>query len=255
VAALFKPDCGDSPETHQVSRLAVIPLDNQQDYFQNKYLFGGSMKKFVFVCALAMIAGACSQKPAGNAQSTTAAAPKPAASTTTVSTTTKTEKKAPSTNPVPADWIRMHDDAKGYEFMVPQGTKDAQDTKDGVDVYIATVPAPYDIGAMVVAFKDKTLSKEELLQRAQNVLKAFGAKEIKLEPAKELSDDYSLVTYTCTGEDGTASKGKILVATDVTDNYIMFVDALANKFDANEKTINEIWGSFGMYSGGSSGNS
>ena len=213
------------------------------------------MKKFVFLCALALIAGGCSQKPAANTPSTTAATPKPAASTTTASTTTKTEKKAPSTNPVPADWVRLYDDVKGYEFMVPQGTKDAQDTKDGVDVYLATVPAPYDIGAMVVAFKDKTLSKEDLLERAQNVLKTFGAKDIKLEPAKELSDDYSLVTFTCTGKDGNADKGKILVATDVTDNYIMFLDAVASKFDANEKTIDEIWGSFAMYSGGSSGNS
>jgi hypothetical protein len=29
----------------------------------------------------------------------------------------------------------------------------------------------------------------------------------------------------------------------------------ADKFSANEKTIDEIWGSFGMSSGGSSGNS
>ena len=49
----------------------------------------------------------------------------------------------------------MHDDAKGYEFQVPQGTKDAQDTKDGVDVYMANVPAPYDIGVMVAAMRQR----------------------------------------------------------------------------------------------------
>jgi hypothetical protein len=149
----------------------------------------------------------------------------------------------------------MHNDAKGYEFQVPQGTKDSQDTKDGVDVYIASVPAPYEIGVMVVAFKDKTVSKEDLLKRAENVLKAFGEKDIKMEPAKELSDDYSLVTFTSTGDDGKPGKGKILVATDVTDNYIMLVGGDADKFASNEKTIDEIWGSFGMYSGGYSGNS
>jgi hypothetical protein len=215
------------------------------------------MKKFVFVlCALALVAGGCSQKPAANTPST-AATPKPAASTSTTTTgsSAKTEKKAPSTNPVPADWVRMHDDAKGYEFMVPQGTKDAQDNKDGVDVYMASVPSPYDIGVMVVAFKDKTLSKEDLLQRAENVLKAFGEKDIKFEPAKELSDDYNLIAFTSTADDGKPGKGKILVATDVTDNYIMFVGGDADKFAANEKTIDEIWGSFGMYSGGFSGNS
>jgi hypothetical protein len=219
------------------------------------------MKKFVFVMggALALAAAGCGggTKPAANTPATSSPA-KPAASTSTSSTASaspKVEKKAPSTNPVPADWIRMHDDAKGYEFMVPQGTKDAQDTKDGVDVYMANVPAPYEIGVMVVAFKDKTVSKEDLLKRAENVLKAFGEKDIKMDATKELSDDYSLVTFTSTGSDGKPGKGKILVATDVTDNYIMFVGGDADKFAANEKTIDEIWGSFGMYSGGFSGNS
>ena len=213
------------------------------------------MKKVLFLLsALALFISGCSQKPATNSPAT-AATPKPATSTSTASASPKAEKKAPSTNPVPGDWVRMHDDAKGYEFMVPQGTKDAQDTKDGVDVYMANVPAPYEIGVMVVAFKDKTLSKEDLLKRAENVLKAFGEKDIKMEPAKELSDDYSLVTFTSTGSDGKPGKGKVLVATDVTDNYIMFVGGDADKFASNEKTIDEIWGSFGMYSGGSSGNS
>src|SRR6266702_6138335 len=135
------------------------------------------MKRIVFcVSLIALVAAGCSQKPAANTASTPT--PKPAAAA-------KTEKKAPSTNPVPADWIRMHDDAKGYEFQVPQGTKDAQDTKDGVDVYMANVPAPYDIGVMVVAFKDKTLSKEDLIKKAEDILKAFEEKDIKIEPAKE----------------------------------------------------------------------
>jgi hypothetical protein len=212
------------------------------------------MKKYLFLlCALALVAAGCGSKPAANTPANTA---KPSASTATSSASPKkVEKKAPSANPVPADWIRMHDDVKGYEFMVPQGTKDAQETKDGVDVYMANVPAPYDIGVMVVAFKDKDASKEDLLKRAENVLKAFGEKDIKMEPAKELNGDYSLVTFTSTGSDGKAGKGKILVATDVTDNYILFVGGDAEKFAANEKTIDEIWGSFGMYSGGYSGNS
>jgi hypothetical protein len=208
------------------------------------------MKRLVFFVSLvALVAAGCSQKPATNTASSPT--PKPAAS----AAAKKTEKKAPSTNPVPADWIRMHDDAKGYEFQVPQGTKDAQETKDGVDVYMANVPAPYDIGVMVVAFKDKTLSKEDLIKKAEDILKAFEEKDIKIEPAKELSDDYSLCTFTSTGKDGKPGKGKILVATDVTDNYIMFVGGDADKFGSNEKTIDEIWGSFGMYSGGFSGNS
>jgi hypothetical protein len=212
------------------------------------------MKKILFLLtAAALTTGACAQKPAGDTAASST--PKPAASVSTASASPKNEKKAPSTNPIPADWIRMHDDTKGYEFQVPQGTKDAQENKDGVDVYMASVPAPYDIGVMVVAFKDKTLSKEDLLKRAENILKAFNEKDIKIDPAKELSDDYSIAAFTSTGDDGKAGKGKILVATDVTDNYIMIVGGDADKFGANEKTIDEIWGSFGMYSGGFSGNS
>jgi hypothetical protein len=210
------------------------------------------MKKMLFLLtAVAVFALACSKPATAPAPNTAASTPKPA----TAAASPKATKKAPATNPVPGDWIRMHDDAKGYEFMVPQGTKDAQETKDGVDVYMANVPAPYDIGVMVVAFKDKTLGKEDLQQRAENILKAFGEKDIKMEPAKELSDDYSVITFTSTGSDGKSGKGKILVATDVTDNYIMIVGGDAEKFASNEKTIDEIWGSFGMYSGGYSGNS
>ena len=209
------------------------------------------MKKFLFVLsAIALIASGCGQKPAANTANT--ATPKPSAA---ASPKAAAAKKAPATNPVPADWIRMYDDAKGYEFMVPKGTEHKSETVDGVDVYMASVPAPYEIGVMVVAFKDKTLTKDDLLKRAENILKSLDEKDIKIEPAKELSDDYSLATFTSTGKDGKAGKGKILVATDVTDNYIMLVGGDADKFEANEKTIDEIWGSFGMYSGGYSGNS
>lgn len=209
------------------------------------------MKKLLFVLsAIALIASGCGQKPAANTANT--ATPKPSMA---ASPKAAAAKKAPATNPVPADWIRMYDDAKGYEFMVPKGTEHKSETVEGVDVYMASVPAPYEIGVMVVAFKDKTLSKDDLLKRAENILKSLEEKDIKIEEAKELSDDYSLATFTSTGKDGKPGKGKILVATDVTDNYILLVGGDADKFASNEKTIDEIWGSFGMYSGGSTGNS
>jgi hypothetical protein len=213
------------------------------------------MKRILFLLsAVAMVAGGCGQKTATN----TATAPTPATSSSPAANAPKpsaASKKPPATNPVPADWIRMYDDIKGYEFMVPQGTQHQSQTADGVDVYMASVPAPYDIGVMVVAFKDKTLTKDDLVKRAENILKAFEEKDIKIDALKELNDDYSVCTFTSTGKDGKPGKGKILVATDVTDNYIMLVGGDADKFGANEKTIDEIWGSFGMYSGGSSGNS
>ena len=211
------------------------------------------MKKFLFLLsAFALVAGGCSQKPAAN---TAPASSSPATKTSPAAGAPKTEKKAPATNPVPADWVRMYDDVKGYEFMVPQGTEHKSQTVEGVDVYMASVPKPYELGVMVVAFKDKTLTKDDLLKRAENILKSLGDKDIKIDAPKELNDDYSLAAYTATGEDGKAEKGKILVATDVSDNYIMLVAGDGANFASNEKTIDEIWGSFGMYSGGSSGNS
>lgn len=211
------------------------------------------MKKFLLLTVgLALVAAGCAQKPAAN---TAKPAASPAASSSPkVAAAKKDEKKAPSTTPVPADWVRMYDDAKGYEFYVPQGTKDQSQTVDGVDVYLAAVPAPYDIGVMVVAFKDKTLTKDDLLQRAENILKGFEEKDIKIDPPKQLSEDYSLVTFTSTDKAGKPGKGKILVGTDVTDNYIMIVGGELDKYAASEKTIDEIWGSFSMYSGGASGN-
>ena len=211
------------------------------------------MKKILFfIGALALTASGCGQSAPTNTSSSSS--PKPGGSPAASAPKAK-EKKAPATNPVPADWIRMYDDAKGYEFMVPQGTEHKSQTVEGADVYLANVPAPYDIGIIVVAFKDKTLTKDDLLKRAENILKGLGEKDIKIGEPKELSDDYSLASISSVDEKGKATKGKVLVGTDVTDNYIMLVGVDADKFDANEKTIDEIWGSFGMYSGGSSGNS
>src|SRR6266550_6959244 len=208
------------------------------------------MKRFLFLLsALALVTVGCAQKPADNTAASST--PKPAASTAPKAN----EKKAPSTNPVPADWDRMYDDAKGYEFMVPQGTQHQSQNVEGVDVYLANVPAPYDIGVIVVAFKDKTLTKDDLLKRAENILKSMGEKDIKIDAPKELSADYSLANCSSVDEKGKTTKAKILVGTDVTDNYIILVGTDADKFGANEKTIDEIWGSFGMYSGGASGNS
>lgn len=211
------------------------------------------MKKFLLaVSALALVAAGCAQKPATNTANSSAT---PVASGSPKAAAPKNEKKPPSTNPVPSDWVRMYNDAKGYEFYVPAGTKDESQTVDGVDVYMANVPAPHDIGVMVIAFKDKTLTKDDLIKRAENVLKSMDEKDIKIDAGKELSEDYSLYTFTSTGKDGKPGKGKILVGTDVTDNYIMIVGGELDKFTASEKTIDEIWGSFGMYSGGASGNS
>jgi hypothetical protein len=56
-------------------------------------------------------------------------------------------------------------------------------------------------------------------------------------------------------EKGKVTKGKVLVGTDVTDNYVMLLGADESEFTANEKIIDGIWGSFTMASGGASGSS
>ncbi len=209
------------------------------------------MKRILLLLsALALLTGGCAQKPAANtATSTPAPGSSPASSA-------KTTKKLPDAkvNPVPADWITMADEVRGYEFKVPQGTQHSTDTVNGVDVYAAKVPAPHDIGVLIFAFKDKTLTKDDLMKKVQGVLESMGEKDVKVTDVKELSDDYSLASVSSVDEKGKTTKGKVLVGTDVTDNYIVMIGTDEDKFTANEKTIDEIWGSFGMYSGGASGN-
>jgi len=210
------------------------------------------MKRILLlVSAIALFTGACGQKPAANtATSTPAPGSSPAASSA------KTTKKLPEAkvNPVPADWITMADEVRGYEFKVPQGTQHKTDTVNGVDVYAANVPAPYDINVLIFAFKDKTLTKDDLMKKVEAALQSMGEKDVKVTDVTELSDDYSLANISSVDEKGKTTKGKVLVGTDVTDNYIVMIGTDADRFTANEKTIDEIWGSFGMYSGGASGN-
>jgi hypothetical protein len=204
--------------------------------------------------ALIMAGCAAATTPTANKPAATAS---PAAASSPAAAANKKASKPPAskTLPVPANWITMSDTSKGYEFMVPEGTQHKTDTVDGVDVYFATVPAPNDVAVLVFAFKDKNASKEDLLKSAEKALQAMGEKDIKIGTPTELSDDYSLATISSVDEKGKTTKGKVLVATDVTDNYVMLLGTDADKFDANEKTIDEIWGSFSMASGGFSGQS
>jgi hypothetical protein len=208
------------------------------------------MKKILLlISVLSLLTAGCAQKPAAPAATAT-----PAPASSPAASTAKTTKKLPQANPVPADWITMSDEVRGYEFKVPKGTEHKTDTVNGVDVYAATVPSPYDIAVLIFAFKDKTLTKDDLMKKVEGVLQSMGEKDVKVTDIKELSDDYSLASISSVDEKGKTTKGKVLVGTDVTDNYIVMVGTDESKFTANEKTIDEIWGSFGMYSGGASGN-
>ena len=191
-------------------------------------------------------------KPA-NSNSTAAKSDKPYTVLTNEKKPEGTAKTAAKNVPVPANWIYVYDEKKGYGFSVPEGTTGGSETQEGVDTYVAETPAPSEVGVVVISFKDKQMSKEDLLDVAVKFLEGMGEKVAPGKLAAE-SDDYSLAEATTTAADGKKSKCKILVGTDVTDNYVMILGADDAKFAANEKVIDEIWGSFEMWSGGASKN-
>ena len=165
-------------------------------------------------------------------------------------------KKAAKNNPVPDSWIDIYDETKGYSFSVPEGTTGGSDTSGGVDVYVAKTPAPSEIGVFVLAFKDKTLSKDDLIETARKFMVEMseGTGTATMGSPRAESEDYSIVDAAIKNQ-GKANKARVLVGTDVTDNYIMIlVCENEEKFAANEKVIDEIWGSFEIWSGGASNN-
>lgn len=202
---------------------------------------------------LATISAGCTVTTSGSLSS---GSPTPAAKASPAATAAAA-KTVPAAKivPVPANWITMEDGQKGYSFEVPEGTEHHNERSNGVDVFIAGLPKPSEVGVMVMAFKDPKLTKDDLIKVASGTLEELGAKNIKIGSLTELSADYSLATYTALNEDGKPVKGKLLVATDVTDNYVMLVGADEPQYQANEKIIDQIWGSFSMHSGGASGKS
>lgn len=188
-----------------------------------------------------------------NAGSNTATAPKTDKPGAKIENEKKPEGKSTKAKdvPVPADWVYMYNEKRGYGFSVPEGSTGQGETVDGTDVYVAMTPS--EIGVLVFAFKDAKLSKEDLLNTAEKVLNDMGH-TIQTGKLTNESDDYSVAEATMTNKDGKKSKVKVLVGTDVTDNYVMIVGTEESKYAANEKIIDEIWGSFEMWSGGASGN-
>ena len=161
--------------------------------------------------------------------------------------TTGTAKTANKTNPIPKDWIYVYEKQKGYGFYVPKGTTGGLQTIGKLDLTVLKTPDSLGIDIFVLAYKDKTLTKEDLLNDAQEFLEALGQKVTPGELKGE-SDEYAVVDADTVHP--TLGKGKlrILVGTDVTDNYIMIIGASEKNFAANEATIDTIWGGFEMWS-------
>ncbi len=164
-----------------------------------------------------------------------------------------TAKTASKNVPVPENWIYIYDENKGYGFSVPEGSTGGSETQDGVDTFLAATPAPAEAAVIVISFKDKKMTKEDLLNVAVKFFEELG-ETVNAGKLTAESEDYSLTEAMMTSKDGAKSKAKILVGTDVTDNYVMIVGTDEAKFAANEEIIDAIWGSFEMRSGGSTGN-
>lgn len=155
----------------------------------------------------------------------------------------KTAKK----NPVPDSWIYYYDENKGYGFSLPEGSKGESETIDGIDVMAATTPSPSDVDVFVLAYKNKELTKEDLLDDAVNFLEGLGQ---KVTPGKLRSegDDYAVADAASVHPTRGKGKLRILVGTDITDNYVMIIGTEEARFAANESIIDSIWGSFEMWS-------
>jgi hypothetical protein len=251
--------------------LAQFPKMEIHEKFSMERAMKINRKVLSAVMGMTLLTGACSSANKTSPAPTQPAAPPAAAPankpTTPAGGTTKKSDSSPKADSekktvpsakkveVPADWVTLYDESKGYEFEIPDGSQTTDQTVDGVDVYTVETPAPSSVQALIFAFKNKELTKDDLLTAAEEVLKDLGCKDIKFGTLTELSDDYDLAEATFVDPDGKKSKVKILVATDVTDNYIMIVGTDEDKFKANEQIIDGIWGSFSMYSGGASGDS
>lgn len=157
-------------------------------------------------------------------------------------------------NPVPKDWVYMYESKKGYGFYLPAGSTGNFETVKGINVFSAVTPAPSEIAVVVLAYKDKRLTKDDLLDDAVDFLEGMG-ETVEAGDLTAESEDYAVAEASTVDEHGKKSRVKILVGTDVTDNYVMIVGTDASKFEANRTIIDAIWGSFEMWSGGASGKS
>src|SRR5260370_562759 len=200
----------------------------------------------ICLMALSLTAFSCAANSAKPASSTGAApAAAPAAAKSGKGTIAKPGDKAPSVPktgipegkklPVPDNWETYYDAQKGYEFAVPEGTQTNQQTVDNVDIFVAMLPAPAKVQVMVVAFKNKNVNKADLLETAKRVLASLGEKDIKVGSQTEISDDYDVVEISSVDEKGVTTRAKLLLATDVTDNYLVFAGSPDADYKAKDR--------------------
>lgn len=144
------------------------------------------------------------------------------------------------------NWLYVYDSRKGYGFYVPNGTTGDWGKTSGVDTFAGQTPN--QVGIYVFAWKDRTATRETLLNSAKTILEAMG-ESIKTGSVLGASDNYVVVEATSVDKQGVNSKMRILVGTDVTDKYVLIVGCDQKDFDKKKETVDAIWGSFEMWSG------
>ncbi len=152
------------------------------------------------------------------------------------------QKTAANTN----NWLYVYDSSKGYGFYVPGGTTGDWGKVNKVDTFAGYTPD--NVGIYVFAWKDRKATRETLMENATSILEGMG-ETVTTGKIVGSSSNYSVAEATSVDGNGVKSKMRVLVGTDVTDNYVMIVGCDEADYDAKKATIDAIWGSFEMWSG------
>lgn len=152
--------------------------------------------------------------------------------------------------PSRGNWLYVYNSRKGYGFYVPPGSTGDWGRVQKVDTFAGATPN--EVGIYVFAWKDRNATKETLLSDAGKILSGMG-ENVTTAEFVGTGGDYAVAEAASVDANGVKSRMKVLVGTDITDNYVMIVGCDENKFNAKKDTIDAIWGSFEMWSGGGTG--
>jgi hypothetical protein len=152
-----------------------------------------------------------------------------------------------SSEPSRGNWLYVYNSRKGYGFYVPPGSTGDWGRVQKVDTFAGATPN--EVGIYVFAWKDRNATKETLLRDAGKILSGMG-ENVTTAEFVGAGGDYAVAEAASVDANGVKSRMKVLVGTDITDNYVMIVGCDENKFNAKKETIDAIWGSFEMWSGG-----
>ena len=152
---------------------------------------------------------------------------------------------------VPSEWEQRDHAAKGFAFWVPKGVKETQASQEGVDVYMAQLPAPHEkIGVFVTAFKGADKKIPELTAITEKLIKDLDkGDDYKVDKTEPINDNYEVLEISYKDKDGKVNHVKALLALDVTDRYILIAGGEGELKDS-EETVDTILANFEMYASG-----